>query len=133
MDVGALPTTLIKSELINYNALRKIGRLCGLSKLKDLNISECYQVEELSGLQTLIYLEELRTSQCLKLKSIEGLVKLTKLKVLKVAYCDELEELLGIERFTSLRKLNTKFCSKLQWGRVTVEQLSQELKEDLSI
>lgn len=68
VEVGALPKTLISLDLHESPALQKITGLSGLGKLRILDISECREVEELPGFDTLISLKELRASGCKKLK-----------------------------------------------------------------
>jgi len=128
VEVGALPTTLITLELRSCGALKKVGGLCGLSKLQRLNISGCIELEELPSIETLVSLEWLAASNCVKLKSIQGLAQLTKLRRLEVRECSELEKLPGVEQLLSLRWLNTMECPRLQWGGGVLEDLRRRLK-----
>ena len=57
VEVGALETTLINLNLRGCGALRKVGGLCGLSKLPMLNISGCKELEELPSIETFVSLE----------------------------------------------------------------------------
>jgi Leucine-rich repeat (LRR) protein len=92
VEVEILPNTLIKLELISCSNLKKIGGLCGLSKLEELNI-------------------------CAKLKSIRGLARVTNLRLLDVMYCLDLEALPKVEHCISLERLTVFECPKLQWGQ----------------
>lgn len=80
-EIGALPITLISLNLNGCTALKKITGLCGLVKLRRMDIQQCHQVEELPGLQTLTSLEELQVSGCSRLKSIRGLARCRNLRI----------------------------------------------------
>jgi hypothetical protein len=73
LEVGALPTTLLHLDLRGCDALRKIGGLCGLVNLQDLDIRGCcaLEVEELLGLETEISLDLLRRKKLRSLKKLK--------------------------------------------------------------
>eukprot|EP00253_Pinus_taeda_P022294 PITA_22294 len=83
--------------LENCKELRKIGRLCGLPKLKSLNLIGCENIEEISGAEALISLVELHVEGCAKIETIEGLGQLTELKSVTLFDCPEIRELPGVE------------------------------------
>jgi len=116
VEVGTLPSTLIKLKLISCDNLRKVKGLCGLAKLQRLDISDCKMVQELPSIDTLVSLEEFEASQCVKLKSIQGLAPLKNLRIISVQNCVELDELEGVKRCISLKKLDTSRCPKLRWN-----------------
>jgi Leucine-rich repeat (LRR) protein len=131
VEVGTLPNTLLKLQLLGCSSLRKIEGLCDLSKLQILYISQCREVEELPSVETLVSLEELRASECVKLKNIRGLAQLSKLRLLDVSWCDEIEELEGAEHLKSLTKLDASGCTKLRLGGGGVlEQFCHRLNEE---
>lgn len=82
-EVGALPKTLILLDLNGCDALKKVIGLCGLAKLRELDMRKCELVEDLPGLETLISLVHLRVSGCVQLKSIRGLAQATHLHTLE--------------------------------------------------
>eukprot|EP00253_Pinus_taeda_P001391 PITA_01391 len=114
VEVGTLPNTLLKLQLLGCSSLRKIDGLCHLAKLQILYISQCREIEELPSVGTLVSLEELRASECVKLKSIQGLAQPSKLRLLDVSWCDEIEELEGAEHLRLLTKLDASGCPKLR-------------------
>jgi Leucine-rich repeat (LRR) protein len=79
LEVGALPTTLVSLRLQHSYSLKKIEGLSGLGELRLLDISECKEIEELPGVETLTSLEELRGAfDCQKLKkSVRRLAQAT--------------------------------------------------------
>jgi internalin A len=109
--------------------LTKIGGLCGLSKLQDLNIIKCERIEELPNIEMLISLEVLNVSGCVKLKSIPGLGQLRKLRSLEVRRCHEIVELSGAKHLMLLKHLDACDCPKLRWDEGVLEEVRQRLKE----
>jgi Leucine-rich repeat (LRR) protein len=89
VEVGALPTTL-----------------------QTLDIEDCWAMEELPSMETLVSLEKLTTEECYMLKRIHGLGQLTKLKELYLLACYELEELPGVEHSRSLESVCARSCPK---------------------
>jgi len=79
LKVGALPTTLVSLHLQECYSLKEIRGLSGLARLRLLDISECNEIEELPGVETLTSLEELRGAfDCQKLKkSVRRLAQAT--------------------------------------------------------
>lgn len=108
-EVGALPLTLITLKLIDCSQLNKIQGLSNLTKLQELNINNCKEVEELPSLERLIFLEKFVALGCSKLRRIQGLELLIKLRLLDVEGCDVLEEMAGIEELKLLGKIHVQF------------------------
>lgn len=130
VEVGTLPNTLLKLQLLGCSSLRKIDGLCHLAKLQILYISQCREVEGLPSVGTLVSLEELRASENVKLKSIRGLAQLSKLRLLDVSWCDEIEELEGAEHLRLLTKLDASGCPKLRLGGGGVLEKCHRLNEE---
>lgn len=92
VEVGALPPTLIRLELVHCPQLRKIEGLCNVVKLRELTISDCEELEALPRLERLVSLEKFSSSQCPKLMGLQVLKQLPKLRVLHVDNCYALEQ-----------------------------------------
>jgi Leucine-rich repeat (LRR) protein len=72
VEVGELPPTLLTLKLVGCSQLRAIQGLCCLTKLQELDIGYCKEVEELPSLERLISLENLEVNRCGKLKESRG-------------------------------------------------------------
>lgn len=131
MEVGELPPTLITLELVGCSQLRAIQGFCNLTKLQELNIQSCKELEELQSLEMLVSLLKLEANQCRKLKGIQGLEKLTKLQMLNVSTCPALKELSGVENLVSLEKLSAFQCPSLEWRDCALEQLNQRMNRGI--
>jgi len=67
--------------------IRGCGKNFMYIELRTIYVTDCSELEELSGFESLNSLLELHVYRCLKLKRIRGSAKLTKLKVVGGASC----------------------------------------------
>ena len=70
-----------------------------LTKLRELRVAGCSELEELPGVEQVRSLEELDIQKCVKLNIIRGLVQWTKLRTLSVGGASgfQLEDLPGVD------------------------------------
>jgi len=92
--------------------LKKIQELAQRTKLQNLNVSGCSELEELQSMKLLVSLELLGAYGCVK--SIWGLAQLIKLRVLNVIGCSALEELPSLEKLVSVELLSSEGCVELK-------------------
>lgn len=114
VEVGTLPKSIISLSFKNCHNLRKIEKLYGFAKLRELCFLICRELEELPLDETMESLSQLHAIDCVKLKSIQGLGQLLNLQLLDVNGCSELEDLEGIQNCMSLESLDASECVKLR-------------------
>ncbi|GLJ34636.1 hypothetical protein SUGI_0696650 [Cryptomeria japonica] len=128
-----LPTTLIKLTVRRCRGLRMVAGIGNLTKLTDICIGECPELEELPILAGLRFLEMIAIYSCEKLHSIilpTTLIKLTvrrcrglrmiaeigyltKITDICIGECPELKELPSLARLSCLKMIAIYSCEKL--------------------
>ncbi|GLJ34570.1 hypothetical protein SUGI_0695350 [Cryptomeria japonica] len=123
-----LPTTLIKLTVQRCRELRMVTGIGNLTKLTDMCIGECPELEELPILAGLSCLKMIVIDSCEKLQSILLPTKLINLTVRKcrklkmvagtgclcIGECPELEELPILTGLSCLKTIVIDSCEKLQ-------------------
>ncbi|XP_059065278.1 disease resistance protein Roq1-like isoform X1 [Cryptomeria japonica] len=132
----SLPTTLIKITLQRCSKLQKVAGMADLTKLAELNISECPEIE-LPAFCGLSCLERITIDGCKKfnslhlfdcaiLKAVRGNFDLGHVSQLRISDCPELEELPCLARLTSLEEIHIFRCGKLH--KVTLPRTLKNLQ-----
>jgi len=93
--------TLLSMEEFYADDCVKLKSIRGLeqcTKLRELNVDGCSELEELPRMETLVSMEEFYADDYVKLESIRGLWQLTRLRVLNVRRCLQLEYVEYVEQ-----------------------------------
>ena len=94
-----------------------------------LDISDCPNLIDISGIKNATNLMGLSITRCLQLKALTGIDALTNLYDIDLSECTELEDISIIKNFPKLRSLNLSGCKKL---KVKPENFIMETQEDLN-
>ncbi|CAN1158601.1 Disease resistance protein L6 [Linum perenne] len=89
-------------NLIPLSSVEELPDLSGLGKIESLDISECNQLEEVTGIESLELLEELRMRNCTSVKKLSDLSGCKKLRQLDIRGCVQLAEVSGIDKLKGL-------------------------------
>ncbi|CAN1827334.1 Disease resistance protein L6 [Linum perenne] len=89
--------SLVKLKISNCDSLERLPDLSHLTSLKELTISRCVQLLELTGFEELELLEVLFLMTCESLLKIPSLSSLRNLKELTIWNCEKLAEIEGLE------------------------------------
>ncbi|KAM7511776.1 hypothetical protein LguiB_010651 [Lonicera macranthoides] len=90
--------------------MERLLDLPNLGMLKDIDLSSCYNLNEVEGLQVVESLESLDMSFCDALGEILDLSNLKNLKKLDIRFLEELNEIRGFEELKSLESLSICGC-----------------------
>ncbi|CAN1751423.1 Disease resistance protein L6 [Linum perenne] len=104
-------------ELPDLSGLRNIEELpdfSGLRNMASLDIKECNQLKEITGIESLELLKYLVMRNCTSIKKLHDLSGCKKLRRLDIRGCVQLAEVGGIERLESLKWLNMSGCSSVE-------------------
>ncbi|XP_059064135.1 uncharacterized protein LOC131856382 [Cryptomeria japonica] len=143
-----LPTALIYLSVIGCRDFQRVAGTGDFTKLRELTISNCPELEELPSLSLVndiqkieIYrCEKLRnirlptTLMCLSVESCRGLQRvagtgdLMKIRELTITECPELEELPCLSRVNTMDKIEIYQCEKIQNIRLPTILISLSVK-----
>ena len=101
-------------DLSVCSQLKDVSGLSSLMGLKQLDLSVCSQLKDVSGLSSLTGLQQLSLSECSQLKDVSGLSSLTGLQQLYLRGCSELKDVSGLSNLTGLQQLSLSECSQLK-------------------
>ncbi|GLJ07135.1 hypothetical protein SUGI_0059480 [Cryptomeria japonica] len=119
-----LPAIVIKLTVKQWGESQTLAGIGNLTKLTDLCIGECPELEELPSLARLCCLETLNINSCEKLHTIQLPRTLIKLIVQR---CRELETILGMDYLKNLKELCISECPELEEIRLFRCQKLQKL------
>jgi Leucine-rich repeat (LRR) protein len=81
-----------------------------LTNLKELQLSDCWQIEDLKPLANLTHLTRLSLAGCWKIRDLEPLANLTQLTFLDLTGCINIQDLSPLQHLTHLTDLNLTEC-----------------------
>ncbi|KAM6592986.1 hypothetical protein CsatA_000689 [Cannabis sativa] len=90
----------------NFSSLP--SSLKGLSYLKELHLSHCYELRSLPPLPSSLNL--VNCAQCISLEKVSDISNLESLEELNLTNCDKVEDIPGLERLKSIRRLHMTCC-----------------------
>ncbi|CAN0829334.1 Disease resistance protein L6 [Linum grandiflorum] len=103
-------------EFIEFGRLKSLQTLemKDCKSLKKLNMSNCRSIEELPDISDMKSLNVLDVSECFNLVTVIGIEKLESLRELYMVNCRSIKELPDMSGLKNLLKLNLKGCTNLK-------------------
>ncbi|CAN1264358.1 Disease resistance protein L6 [Linum perenne] len=101
-------------EKLPISLVNDLPDFSGLRNMASLDIKECNQLEEITGIESLELLKYLVMRNCTSIKKLPDLSGCKKLRRLDIRGCVQLAEVGGIERLESLKWLNMSGCSSVE-------------------
>jgi hypothetical protein len=105
---------LLESMTILSKALTSLDGFQYLTDLRALDLSDCWQIEDLTPLAKLTQLTHLNLSGCRRVTSLVPLAKLTQLTYLNLSECERVTSLVPLAKLTQLTHLNLAECGRIK-------------------
>lgn len=93
--------------------IERLPRLDDLSSLYEMEVSGCWRLQSLSGLQGLVSLRSFRAIDCTLIDDLQPLLTCTALEELNLDHCSGLHSISGIDRLRALHTLVLDNCTSL--------------------
>ncbi|GAB2916780.1 TIR domain-containing protein [Rheinheimera gaetbuli] len=123
-ELVLLAKQLTSLDLSDCRELTNLSGLEPFTQLTQLNLGHCEALQSLDGLLHLPQLTRLDISCCYALQALDALQYLTQLTHLDISHCDFLTNLDALEHLAQLAQLNISYCYALN-SIVDLQHLTQ--------
>ncbi len=113
-SIECLAASLRELDLSECQFLRDVSALSTLTGLQTLHLSRCGQLTELTALAGLSGLQTLDLSRCGQLTELTALAGLSGLQTLDLSWCVQLKEVTALAGLSGLQTLDLSWCVQLK-------------------